>query len=93
VFFFNDCHRSFCASAAVRKQGFFLCSTDYPGEYDFEINFGETTASAPKSAQYTVREPTCPISLQAFINRKTGSRACNVSYALQWLFGTSFWAR
>nr|XP_018672000.1 transcription factor protein isoform X3 [Ciona intestinalis] len=28
-------------------------STDYPGEWDFQINFGEATESAPKSAQYT----------------------------------------
>ncbi|XP_076818758.1 uncharacterized protein LOC143464712 isoform X3 [Clavelina lepadiformis] len=28
-------------------------NTDYPGDYGFQINFGETTESAPKSAQYT----------------------------------------
>nr|CAB3267269.1 tumor protein 63 isoform b [Phallusia mammillata] len=28
-------------------------STDYAGEFDFHINFGEATESAPKSAQYT----------------------------------------
>uniref|UniRef100_H2ZH75 Cellular tumor antigen p53 n=1 Tax=Ciona savignyi TaxID=51511 RepID=H2ZH75_CIOSA len=28
-------------------------STDYPGDWDFQINFGEATESAPKSAQYT----------------------------------------
>ena len=30
------------------------CSTDYPGDFNFSINFGEATESAPKSAQYTV---------------------------------------
>ena len=33
---------------------FYSCSTDYPGEFDFQIDFGELTDYAPKSAQYTV---------------------------------------
>jgi len=46
-------------------------NTDYPGEFDFQIDFGELTEYAPKSAQYTYSKSlnklfvkmsvTCPI--------------------------------
>lgn len=37
----------------IPTEKFLIPLNDYPGDYGFEIYFGEKTASAPKSAQYT----------------------------------------